>query len=330
MIAFYGNSGVIVQAGLPSAASPALPEGTLWIDLVDATEAETSFVETAAGLRLPSLLRISEIETSSRQSVEGDRLQMSSPVLFRDGDRIETTFVGFVLTPRLLITLRSENLKSFDDFAVRLRSSGVPPAASSFEALLGLLDAIVDHMADGMEAAGADLDRVSRRIFDGAPVKRDGRSAKIEADLQQILQIIGRSGETASRARDSLLGLNRLTAFLAASMAKRPDAAGAKQLDILHRDITSLTDYENQLTDKIQFLLDSTLGFINIEQNRTFKLLTVISVIGIPPTFVVGLYGMNFKNMPEYDWSFGYQWGLAMVVLSIIVPVVWLRRRGWL
>ena len=79
----------------------------------------------------------------------------------------------------------------------------------------------------------------------------------------------------------------------------------------------------------MQFLLDSTLGFINIEQNRTFKLLTVISVIGIPPTFVVGLYGMNFKSMPEYDWSWGYQYGLTLVVLSIVVPVVWLKVKGW-
>ena len=79
----------------------------------------------------------------------------------------------------------------------------------------------------------------------------------------------------------------------------------------------------------MQFLLDSSLGFINIEQNRIFKILTIASVIGIPPTFVVGLYGMNFKTMPEYDWSYGYQWGLGLIAISIIVPTVWLKVRGW-
>ena len=101
------------------------------------------------------------------------------------------------------------------------------------------------------------------------------------------------------------------------------------RLDTLKGDIASLNDYENRLSDKVQFLLDSTLGFINVEQNKTFKLLTIASVIGIPPTFVVGLYGMNFKNMPEYDWAYGYQWGLFLVLMSVVVPVVWLRLKGW-
>ena len=91
----------------------------------------------------------------------------------------------------------------------------------------------------------------------------------------------------------------------------------------------SLNEYETRLTAKVQFLLDSTLGFINIEQNRTFKILTVASVIGIPPTFVVGLYGMNFKNMPEYDWAHGYAWGLGLIAISMVVPIVWLKVRGW-
>ena len=94
--------------------------------------------------------------------------------------------------------------------------------------------------------------------------------------------------------------------------------------------MAALGDYENRLTDKVQFLLDSTLGFINIEQNRTFKLLTVASVIGIPPTFIVGLYGMNFKVMPELEWQYGYAWGLFLVVVSIVVPMVWLRLKGWM
>jgi magnesium transporter len=94
-------------------------------------------------------------------------------------------------------------------------------------------------------------------------------------------------------------------------------------------DVASLNDYETHLTDKIQFLLDAALGFINTEQNDLFKVLTIASVIGIPPTFVASMYGMNFHNMPELSWAYGYQWGLGLIILSTVIPVVWFKIRGW-
>ena len=197
------------------------------------------------------------------------------------------------------------------------------------DAFLGLLDAIVDRMADGIEAVGTDLDTVSKRIFSARQDEENKKPSKREQRMQDILQIIGRSGDVTAQARDSLLGLNRMVGFVQANAEKCLLAHDRHRLDTIKQDVASLNEYETHLTDKVQFLLDSTLGFINIEQNRTFKLLTVASVIGIPPTFVVGLYGMNFKNMPEYDWAYGYQWGLLLVLLSIVVPVVWLRHKGW-
>ena len=184
------------------------------------------------------------------------------------------------------------------------------PLRDGADALLGLLDAIVDRMADGMEAVGADLDMMSKRIFgchDGPPEKPN----KLERGLQDSLQIVGRSGDTTSNARDSLLGLNRMVGFVQANAQTHLSGDDEKRLGTIKQDIASLNDYETHLTDKVQFLLDSTLGFISIEQNRTFKLLTIASVIGIPPTFVVGLYGMNFKNMPEYDWAYRVPMGTA-------------------
>ena len=101
-----------------------------------------------------------------------------------------------------------------------------------------------------------------------------------------------------------------------------------QRLVTLRADIASLNDYDQQLTAKTSFLLDAIMGFINIDQNEVVRVLTVFSVVGIPPTFVVGLYGMNFKNMPEYGWQYGYQFGWAMIVLSVVVPLVWLRLKG--
>lgn len=305
----------------------ALADDAVWIDLVDPSESEDARVERATGFTLPRAHQIAEIETSSRLVADGDVLMMSTPVLYREEDGLHSTPVAFVLSPARLVTVRGHTLRSFTDYVAGRR--GGPPLDGPVDAMLGLVDAVIARMADGMEAVGGDLDAVSTRIFGIA--QRDARQKPVRIDrrLRETLQVIGRSGDTTSHARDSLLGLSRLLAFLAHKGGDRITAEHRERIEVLKQDVQALGDYETRLTDKVQFLLDSTLGFINIEQNRTFKLLTVISVIGIPPTFVVGLYGMNFKNMPEYDWAYGYQWGLFLVLVSIVVPAVWLRVKGW-
>ncbi len=234
-----------------------------------------------------------------------------------------------MLSRNVLVTIRARGLKSFTDYVVARQAHTAGPHEAPVDVLIGLLDSIIARMADGMEAVGAELDVVSREIFGVA--NRDARQKpnRIERKLSATLQTVGRSGDTTSHARDSLLGLNRLLVFLSNKGDKLVSPAHRERLEVLRQDVAALGDYENRLTDKVQFLLDSTLGFINVEQNKTFKLLTIASVIGIPPTFVVGLYGMNFKNMPEYDWTYGYQWGLFLVLMSVLVPVVWLRLKGW-
>ena len=306
-----------------------LPSDTVWIDLFDETPEETAFVEQVTGLKMPSAHRLAEVETSSRQSIDRDALVMSSPILYRQNGSVYTTPVGFVLGPKLLVTLRTVDLKAFSDFVARTRTHEVGPLRDGADAFLGLLDAVVDRMADGIESVGTDLDVVSKNIF-GSRRDDETKPNKLEKKLQDILQIIGRSGDLTAQARDSLLGLNRMVGFVQANAEKYLPVQDGRRLDTIKQDIGSLNEYETHLTDKVQFLLDSTLGFISIEQNRTFKLLTIASVIGIPPTFVVGLYGMNFKNMHEYDWAYGYQWGLLLILISIVAPVVWLKLKGWL
>ncbi len=132
-----------------------------------------------------------------------------------------------------------------------------------------------------------------------------------------------------SESRETLLAMQRALPFVGDRGAPWLGEDVVTRLKVAGADIQSLNDYETHLTDKVQFLLDATLGFINNDQNDIFKVLTIASIVGIPPTFVVGLYGMNFHNMPELDWVYGYQWGLFLVVLSIIVPVAWFKWRGW-
>jgi len=328
MITSY--DGAAAASTLASDASRlVLPQGTIWIDLVDPSDQDDARVEQATGLVLPSAHQLAEIETSSRLTTDGDVLRMSTPVLYREEGLLHNVPVGFILGVDVLVTVRGHSLKSFTDFVAVRQAAAAAPLGGSMDVLIGLLDSIIAHMADGMEAVGAELDAVSRDIFSMGHRGAGQKPNRLERNLRATLQTVGRSGDTTSHARDSLLGLNRLLTFLVNKGGHRITPQHRERIDTLKQDVAALGDYETRLSDKVQYLLDSTLGFISIEQNRTFKLLTIASVIGIPPTFVVGLYGMNFKNIPEYDWAWGYQWGLLLVLVSFVVPVVWLRLKGW-
>ena len=153
--------------------------------------------------------------------------------------------------------------------------------------------------------------------------------ARKEPIPRGVLRQVGRAGDLTAKISDSLLGMGRMIPYVVANATGYLTPTAKRRLDSLSRDITSLNDYETHLTDKIQLLVDATLGFTNVEQNNVFRVLTVFSIIGIPPTFVASMYGMNFKTMPEYDWTYGYAYGLTVIALSAIIPAVWFKWRGW-
>jgi magnesium transporter len=319
----------------PGGARHPRPE-VLWFDLLDATDAEVSEVEQATGLHVPAREELSEIESSSRLRVVGEALYLSTPLVYRmDATRapgekpVGTTPVGFVLTRDFLITVRYAKLTAFTMFAERMASE---PAVDGPTAFVGLAEAIVDRMADVLETVGAELDQISTRIFGSQlhEVSRMRRPKSEDADLRAILRRIGRAGDLASRIRDGLLGIGRIVPFVTNTRPAwfTPDLV--HRLETQRQDMASIGDYDAHLINKVQFLLDATMGLIGIEQNNVFKVLTVVSIIGIPPTLVAGIYGMNFKNIPEYDWPYGYQYGLGVLVLSAVIPWVWIKLRGWL
>ena len=153
-------------------------------------------------------------------------------------------------------------------------------------------------------------------------------SSRTNRMLRDTLVEIGDMGERLSHIRDTLLVLQRAVPFVAEHGDGWLDEPVKARLKMAGSDVQSLNDYEVHLTDKIQFLLDAALGFINTEQNDLFKVLTIASVVGIPPTFIASMYGMNFHNMPELSWAWGYQWGLFLIVLSTVLPIVWFKCEG--
>ena len=309
----------------PSSA-PTLKDA-VWIDLCNPTDAERAEVEGALGLCLPSRADIEEIETSSRVYVDDGALYLSTPML--TGDDCLThglTAVGFVLTRASLVTLRFARVAAFEQLLEKAEKSAEPKANDAF---LKLLETVVDHSADALERAGGELETISHRAF-SAEHPRKRNHEKTSEDLRAALRHLGRMSDGISHLRDSLLGMARIAAFVHET-ARETHLGGAQpRLSAIKGDIASLTDYQAHLNAKVQFLLDATLGFINIQQNDIVKTLTIVSVAGVPPVLIAGIYGMNFRVMPELAWPLGYPYALALIVVSTLIPLAWLKWRGWM
>jgi magnesium transporter len=299
----------------------------LWFDLLEPTNEERASVESKVGLKLPLREELSEVESSSRVSEEDGVLFLNVPILSHARALDETPApIGFVLSKDVLVTIRYMPLRSFDSVATKFSNNAAP--GTSAEVFAALVDEMVDLSADLLEGIAAELDAVSRSVFVKARVRR--QLTRSNDAIHDTLADVGTAGERLSRIRGSLLGLQRIVPF--ASEPERdwiPNKVRAR-LRSAQADLLSLTDYETHLFDKVQFLLDAVLGFINTKQNSIFTVLTIVSVVGIPPTLIASIYGMNFKNMPELDWAWGYQYGLALIAISIILPIVWFKWRGWL
>jgi magnesium transporter len=311
----------------------ALPPEIVWLDLWRAEAEEVGFVARATGLEVPSLAELSEIESSSRLRRRNGALYLSAPLVFRaDSDQPRTTPVGFVLTPERLVTVRFEELPSFATFAGGDFAAGSGAVgAGSAAVFAGLMDAITGRLADILERIATELDEVSHQLFHvpaTEPVERRP-PARASADLRVILRRVGHSGDLVSKIRDSLLGIGRIVTFTATSAGEWLSPESKQRLETVRQDVVSLSDYDTHLVNKVQLLLDATLGLINVEQNNIIKVLTIVSVVGIPPTLVASIYGMNFKNMPELAWSWGYPYGLAIIALSAVLPLIWFKWRGW-
>jgi magnesium transporter len=313
-------------------AEPHEVPGAVWFDLLNPAPEEFAYVVRETGLSLPEESDIVEIENSSRLSVDGPVLTMTMPIVTRSLEGLVASSCGFVLAPDRLVTIRFANSQVFDTFPGLPHATGKPEAAHSAFIFVGLLEAIVDRQADALENLRGELDAFSHRVFHhGSPsgVPRGKRKPNEEMELRGMLTTLGQAHDTISFLRDSQLGVARIAPYVSTSASWLPKPVD-KRLKTLSADIGSLNEFSVHLSDKVQFLLDATLGFINIAQSTLMKVFTVVAVIGIPPTLIAGIYGMNFTNMPELHWEYGYAYGWTVIVLSAALPLVWFRVKGWL
>jgi magnesium transporter len=302
---------------------PGDPASAIWIDLFRPTEEEIRQVGDVTGLRVPTEGQVSEIESTSRLAFENGAYYLSAPLVGASADGSHPlTPVGFVLSSRVLLTVRFAELPSFD--AARSLCVAQPPKDAQ-EALLHIFETIVDRAADALERLGSACDDLSNAAFRGGTHHK-----AVSGQLSATLRRVGEVAEKISRIRDELLALGRIGSYVTESGIEGAPQVNAARMKGIRADVNSLTDYQAHLASKVQFLLDATLGFINIEQNDIVKTLTIASVVGIPPVLIAGIYGMNFRAMPELHWTLGYPFALALIVLSGLVPLWWFKHRGWM
>jgi magnesium transporter len=307
------------ESGSESGARPA------WIDLCAAGAEEVEKARVLTGMRVPTREALSEIESSSRVFVENGVLYLSMPLITPVDDGATTLMpIGFVLTKEILLTVRFGGSSAFDEVAKTLSGQTEVLAEDVFARLL---EAMVDRAADRLEHTGGELDALSKSAFH---MDNKRKPAKASDALRAVLRNIGQTGDRLSQVRDTLLGLSRICGFIVETPRCDFSDGVIHRLKAVQTDIASLNSYVEHLTNKVQFLLDATLGFISIDQNDIVKVLTVVSVVGVPPVLVAGIYGMNFKDMPEYNWAFGYPYSLILMVVSAIVPILLFKWRKWM
>jgi magnesium transporter len=233
--------------------------------------------------------------------------------------------VTFVLSGNRLVTIRYHEPRAFSTFPQHAEKANLGCTTGEF-VLVALLEATVDRLADILERARGDIDAISHDIF----ANGDGPATE-KRDLNKVIQAIGRKGDLDSNLRDSLASVQRVVTFLSQLAVERfPDKELRGRIKTLARDIQSLSDHSEFLSQKITFLLEATLGMISIEQSNIIKIFSVAAGIFLPPTLIASIYGMNFRHMPELGWLLGYPFALVLMVLSAVVPYWFFKRRRWL
>ncbi|MFB9951447.1 magnesium transporter CorA family protein [Rhizobium puerariae] len=312
---------------MPAEASPV----SVWYDLINPTPQEERAVGECLGIAVPTIDEMEDIELSARLYQEDGAEFMTMTVLTRpDAGTPRKVPVTFILKGQTLVTVRHAEPRPFDAFLARARRpNGAGLHCANGELIMtGLVEAIIDRMADTLERLGTEIDQISQEVFSAKSAKANNKTR----DLQELMREVGQKGEFITVVRESLVSVSRGVAYYAAldGVDRKLSKELRQRLKLLQRDATSLGDHSAFLSGKINFLLDATLGLINLEQNQIIKIFSVASVVFLPPTLVASIYGMNFAYQPELQWHYGYHFAIVAMIVSMALPYLYFKRRGWL
>lgn len=294
----------------------------VWVDLLEPDSAE-AITLAALGLILPSLEEMEEIELSNRLYQENgvDYLTIVIPGQNAANEQIAAP-VTFILSAKRLVTLRHHTPRPFQTFPERAEKNGLG-VSSPDHVFIGLVGEIIGRLADHLEAVGRALDQIARLIYQP--------TTQSQEDLRNALANIGNEGERLGRVRLALLTLGRALNHIEPVIAQRGSSKDLlKAIKTELRDIDSLDQHANFLDSRLSLASDATLGTIDLLQNSTVKIVSLVSVLFLPPTLIASVYGMNFANMPELNHPMGYVAALVLMVASAALTWAVFRWKRWL
>ena len=292
----------------------------VWVDLTDPNDDERNWVRSIYGVTLPGEDEVKDIEASARyyEAENGDLHLRTDFLLEEDDGPARVVTVAFILARDMLFSVHTDDLPVFR--LVRMRARSRPGSIDDYkDVLLDLYATDAEYSADALEGIYQSLEEVSRSVLQKDFTDQDAAAA---------LNAIAHEEDLNGRIRRNMMDTRRAVSFL--MRGRLLNAEQFEEARQILRDIDSLDSHSTFLFDKINFLMDATVGFININQNKIIKIFSVASVAFLPPTLIASIYGMNFKWLPELEWQAGYPFALALMLASAIAPFLYFRHRGWL
>ncbi|GAB3337097.1 magnesium/cobalt transporter CorA [Larkinella ripae] len=292
-------------------------ERTLWVDLQNPSREETKSVEEKFDVNFQTQQEQAEIESSSRYIEEDEFLIANSNFLIPDKEQMYVTVpVSFMLKDDTLFTYRNADLRSFADTVKKIKSRR-SVFNDGAQILITIFESRIDHDADLIELVSQEIKAINRQLDLDAKLDRE-MLLKIN-DYQELTMSIRENVVDKQRVISSMI---RSDGWFTNDEQQR--------LRTLIKDINSLIDHTNFIFERLEFLQNTFLGLIDLEQNRIVKIFTVVSLVFLPPTLLASIWGMNFTHMPELSWSLGYPLALGSIVLSSLVTLLIFRQKNWL
>ena len=317
MLRFFGFAdGKLVEHKLGDKLLDYAIANTGWIDAQDTSDEERDRLEILLHTELPESDDVEEIESSARYFTDSSGIHVHSLFVTQSEGRMDTTTVAFILQADRLITVREQELADFRLLRMRARRGQVE-VRSPRHLLLTMFEQKVENLADTIEDLHLELEIISHKVLE-----------ETATDLESAIDDLAALEDSNGKVRLCLMDTQRSISFLQRQL--RDTQAGQEIIPEVIRDIDTLMSHTTFLFDKINFLMGTTQGFINIEQNKIIKMFSIAAVVFLPPTLVASLYGMNFRVMPELDWVFGYPMAIGLMILAGVTPYWFFKRKGWM
>lgn len=314
---FTIESGLIIEIPIEEDSNlNALVEKAKWIDAQEPTDSERELLSELLRIDLPESDDVEEIETSARYFIDSSGLHVHSLFLSKSEGRHITMTVACILQSERLITIRDSEVPDFR--LMRLRARRRQVKCKDVETLLvTLVEQKVENHADTLEDLHRELEKVSHAVLEDE-----------DSDLEESIEQLAKLEDSNGKVRLCLMDNQRAISFMLRHLQSRDEHR--ETLHEIGRDIDALMSHTTFLFDKINFLMGSTHGFINIEQNQIIKIFSIAAVVFLPPTVIASIYGMNFHNMPELEWHYGFAFAIILMIVSGVAPLVYFQKKGWL